>query len=365
MTRPKNFPIFSIVTVCLALLGAVRPASAADTNTASNTPVAADPGAQADEAAVISNNSTLRSTLEIQEQIHNLQVADEKARRQAAVDEAQRMELLNQRLGERLDTIETDLVNQHVDGLKGIQHSDDMVLIAAGAFACFGFLVLLLSAFLQWQMINRIKALAAAIPSANGLAGSGEMGALGAGEAALLGGGSVARPTAEFLGAIERLERRIHDMENNVHPPHTLMEGAAGNGGSLELVSTSDEPATVSPDIAEKAKTIALLLSKGQTQLKLDQAEAALASFDEVLAIDPGHTDAMLKRGAALERLQRLNEAIACYDHAIATDNSMTMAYLHKGGVFNRMERYSEALECYEQALKSQEKGPAAEVLAG
>ena len=346
----------------MAVICAARLALADTTNVPTNASAVTDGSAKSAEAAVISNQSTLRSTLEIQEQLHNLQVADEKARRQSEADYAQSQQLLDERLG----AIETALASQHIDGLKEIQHSNDMVLIASGIFACFGFLVLILSALLQWQMVNRIKALAATLPTARGLGGGGEHGALGAGDAAhLLSGGSVARPTAEFLGAIQRLEKRINEMETSVHPQPALGEGASANGGSLELAGPSEngkEP--VSPEFREKAKTISVLVNKGQTQLKLDQPEAALASFDEVLALDPSHTDAMLKRGAALERLQRLNEAIECYDRAIAADSSMTMAYLHKGGVFNRMERYSEALECYEQALRSQEKGPTAEVMA-
>jgi tetratricopeptide (TPR) repeat protein len=363
MTRRKKLPLYAGLLVFVTLLAAARPSSADDTNIATNTPAAVTDGsAQAAEAAVISNQSTLRSTLEIQEEIHNLQAADEKARHQAAADAAQNVESLNQ----RLDQIETALASQRVDGLNEIQHSNDMVLIAAGAFACFGFLVLMLSALLQWQMVNRVKALAAALPGANGMPAGEAHGVLGAGEAALLGGG-VARPTAEFLGAIERLEKRIHDMEGTVHTPHALPEGAAhAANGQLVLSGMSENgSAAVSAEAADRAKTISLLLGRGQSQLRLDQAEAALASFDEALAIDPAHTDALLKRGAALERLQRWNEAIECYDRAIAADSTMTMAYLHKGGVFNRMERYNEALECYEQALKSQEKGPPAEVMAG
>jgi tetratricopeptide (TPR) repeat protein len=361
MTRQKNTHFPLRLTACLAVICAARLALADTTNALTNASAVADGSAKSAEAAVISNQSTLRSTLEIQEQLHNLQVADEKARRQSEADYASSQQLLDERLG----AIETQLASQHIDGLKEIQHSNDMVLIASGIFACFGFLVLILSALLQWQMVNRIKALAAVLPAGRGL-GGGQHGALDAGDAAqLLSGGSVARPTAEFLGAIQRLEKRINEMETSVHPQPALGEGGSANGGSLELAGPSEngkEP--VSPESREKAKTISVLINKGQTQLKLDQSEAALASFDEALALDPSHTDAMLKRGAALERLQRLNEAIECYDRAIAADSTMTMAYLHKGGVFNRMERYSEALECYEQALRSQEKGRAAEVMA-
>ncbi len=90
--------------------------------------------------------------------------------------------------------------------------------------------------------------------------------------------------------------------------------------------------------------------------LNMDNAEGALACFDEILALDANHTEALVKKGSALERLRKLNEAIECYDKAIAADASMTIAWLYKGGLFNRMERFSEALECYEQALRTQEK---------
>ena len=103
------------------------------------------------------------------------------------------------------------------------------------------------------------------------------------------------------------------------------------------------------------AARITMLLGKGQSLLNLDQAEEALACFDQVLTLDPNHPEALVKKGAALERLRKLDEAIACYDQAIAADSSMTVAYLYKGGLFNRMERFGEALECYEKALHTQE----------
>ena len=48
---------------------------------------------------------------------------------------------------------------------------------------------------------------------------------------------------------------------------------------------------------------IALLLGKGQSLLHLDQTEEAIACFNEVLALDPQHTEALVKKGAALEKM--------------------------------------------------------------
>jgi tetratricopeptide (TPR) repeat protein len=89
--------------------------------------------------------------------------------------------------------------------------------------------------------------------------------------------------------------------------------------------------------------------------LAKEEAELALQRFDSILARQPAHAEALLRKGSALERLQRNEEAIACYDRAIAADGTLTMAYLYKGGLFNRMERFTEAMDCYEKALKIQE----------
>ena len=85
------------------------------------------------------------------------------------------------------------------------------------------------------------------------------------------------------------------------------------------------------------------------------QAAEALGCFEQALALEPNHAEALVRKGVALERLQKPDEAIACYDQAIAADASLTVAYLYKGGLFNRLERFNEALACYEQALRTQE----------
>ena len=93
-----------------------------------------------------------------------------------------------------------------------------------------------------------------------------------------------------------------------------------------------------------------------QALLTSNRPDKALVCFEEALKLDPGNTDALVKKGAALEHLKRFEEAIECYDRAIAANRGMTVAYLHKGAVCNQLERFSEALECYEQALRTQQK---------
>ncbi len=152
----------------------------------------------------------------------------------------------------------------------------------------------------------------------------------------------------KFMTAVERLEKRIHDIEHissdtNEHSlPHT----------NNEALAESDEA-----DILEKkaqarlTEQVTLILNKGQTLLNLDRLDEALECFDEAISLDSERADAFVKRGTALEKLQHVDEAISAYDQAIALDESLATAYLNKAGILNRLERYNEALECYEQAL--------------
>ncbi|MDB6021885.1 MAG: hypothetical protein JWQ04_1742, partial [Pedosphaera sp.] len=323
-------------------------ASGADTNTVS------DAEGKVAEATIIGSQESLRSYLQIQEQLHNTLLAIEKNRQEAEAAAARNAEMLERRLG----VMEKSLAERRLNDLKNIEHSDRMVLMAAGGFAAMGFVVLLLAAFMQWTAVNRLAAVAARLPA------SQPAPALGMGEADLMPSKMLEQSTARFMGVIEQLERRILAMEAGAKSAPQLTETSSADGDSqISLGLPGADDASVSTAGQDKAGAINLLLGKGQTLLKLDQPAAALDCFDEVLTLDPSHADALVKKGAALERLQRLDEAIECYDRAIARDNSMTMAYLYKGGVFNRLERYSEALECYEQALKSQQRGHAANVI--
>jgi tetratricopeptide (TPR) repeat protein len=299
---------------------------------------------QSEANASAASQDSLRNYLQIQEQLHNTQVAIEQYRQAAEAAVASNSQALDARLG----AMERTLASQQVEELKGRERSERMLLLASGTFAGVGFLVLLIAAFLQLTAVNRLAATAASFAAHPAHA-------LGMGDAQLLPSRALQQSTASFLGIIERLEQRIHEMEATTGASKTLPENTFAGAGS------KTEAGPLAP--ADKAGEVNLLANKVHTLLKLDKPEAALACLDELLALDPGNADALVKKGAALERLQRFDEAIQYYDCAIAQDNSMTMAYLYKGGVYNRLERYSEALACYEQALKTRSEGHAANVI--
>jgi tetratricopeptide (TPR) repeat protein len=211
------------------------------------------------------------------------------------------------------------------------------MLLLAGIVAGAVFLAVLLAAYLQTRALRRFAEIAQALPMNQALQLAGVP------AAPLLGNGT-AEANARLTVTIERLEKRIRELEGGQSTKPALTAGnAAGAAGTSAATGN-----------------IEALLAKGQSLLNAGQAAAAVACFDTALALDPQHTEVLVKKGAALEKLAKLDDAIACYDRAIAADGGLTIAYLYKGGVFNRLERYHEALACYEQALKTQERAPAA-----
>lgn len=302
-------------------------------------------------SAISETNSQdlVRAYLQLQEELHATQLELEQNRTEARETARQNADAL----ASRLQNIEQALGSQRARELEAIQSTNRVMVIVAGGFASLGFIALLLMAYFQWRTVHGLAEISAALPGMRALGPGGPLAALGPGEAQVMGESQAEKSNLRLLGAMEQLEKRIYELEHTASPPaHGSNNGPGAPSGS----NGGPESAVTEPESAGEATRISLLLAKGQSMLNLDNPQAALACFDEVLNLAPEHTEALVKKGAALERLQKLDDAIQCYDRAIAADDSMTIAYLHKGGLFNRMERFKEALECYEKALQTQEK---------
>jgi tetratricopeptide (TPR) repeat protein len=211
--------------------------------------------------------------------------------------------------------------------------------------------------------MNRLAEVVAALSTSPALRHAPEPAALPPGDTAVTSTHEPQLSNARLLAVIDRLEKRVLELEDAARRPTILTKSPELNGNKQGVVAVAfPNPAAheLPGTVAEKSDPVALLLGKGQALLNLDQPEKALACFEEILKLEPRHAEALVKKGTALERLKRVEEAIECYDHAIAANRSLTVAYLCKGGACNQLERFDEALACYEQALRSQEKaGPA------
>ncbi len=312
----------------LAIILLAFPAFAAEKIVeASPSTAALKPAAPAVQVEPAATPDILRSYLQVQEQLHATQLAIER-NRQDAEDIAARNTLA---LADRLGAIEKNLGEQR----DREANTNRWMLIGAGLLVAFGIVAMLATSYMQLRAMNRFAEATHGAPF-NQLAS--------ARDPRLLGQGAATEANARLLGTIDRLEKRVRELE-----------GGKSSSPVLEVVNGNGHAKS-----SESGGQIDALLSKGQSLLNLGQAEAAASIFDEALALDGNHTEALIKKGAALEKLAKFDEAVACYDRAIAADHTVTIAYLYKGGVFNRQERYNEALACYEQALKTQEKAHAA-----
>lgn len=303
-------------------------------------------------------NNAFRSYLQLQEQLHDTQLSIVRAQRE--------MELATLRsaaiLSNRLQAIEQSVELQRAHELSIVR---DMMYIA-GAFVVIGVLALLFTSYFHWRAVSRLGEIAAALPASRGLGAMPAVATLGLGESQMV----TEQTNHRLLGAIERLEKRIVELEahdgarrlTNGTPPATPAEDQPEKSEATDrLPDMALQPAsTTTATGSVRSDQATLLMDQGQSLLSQDLPEQAVACFDEALALDPARAELLVKKGDALEKLRRTQEALECYDRALEIDDSMTIAYLHKGGLLNRVERFDEAMHCYEQALRTQDKDRAA-----
>ncbi len=292
----------------------------------------------------------LHAYLQLQEQFQATQLTIEQNRQEAKEAAARNAEALSKGLqsvqqafsAERAQELE---VMQSSN--QAMQRSNKVVLDVVATFAAMVFLTLLILIYFQRRTSGSLAAIAAALPAALGFGPGSAVSALGPDDSHLVPSGAVEQSNLRLFGAIEQLKKRIQGLGQGARFKLKSSAGTSSSGGN------GGSPA---PSNGDSGARNTALMSEARSLLDADNTEAAIACFDKVLALEPDHREALVKKGAALERLHKLNEAIECYDRAIAVDSTMTIAYLHKGGLCNRLERFKEALECYEKALRTHDE---------
>ena len=164
-------------------------------------------------SADTNNQETVRSYLQLQEQIHATQLAIEQARRDADDATAESAKAL----AARLQTIEQALSTQRAQELQSMQSSNKVMLVVAGSFAGLGLAAMLFMAYFQWRTINRLAEISALLPGSHTLGDARPIAAIGPGEPHLISGGSPEQSNARLLGTIDRLEQRIRQLEETTH----------------------------------------------------------------------------------------------------------------------------------------------------
>jgi tetratricopeptide (TPR) repeat protein len=295
------------------------------------------------------SNEALRAYLQLQEQIHDTQLTIERNRLQAQIAAAQDSIVLSN----RLHAIEENIAIQRSNDLDEAQRMSHMLMGVLAIFATVGFAAIMLMVYFQSRAVTRLAEISTTLAARREW--TLPTGALQLAEPDAMANGSVEKSNARLAGLVQHLEKRIAELEQTAALPLKQSETP---------VVAEEAPATLEPEPGpapqDNAEQFGKLLERGQTLLTADRPEEAIGCFDEILAAEPNHAEALVKKGTALEKLRQPQEALECYDRAIAADNTLTIAYLHKGGLCSRLEKYNEAMECYERALHTQEKKQAA-----
>jgi tetratricopeptide (TPR) repeat protein len=79
--------------------------------------------------------------------------------------------------------------------------------------------------------------------------------------------------------------------------------------------------------------------------------DAALSSYEGVLAVAPGHAGALYNRASVLLQLDRPAEAIAAFDRLLAQAPDDPVALFHRGNACMALRRYDDALASFDRAL--------------
>jgi tetratricopeptide (TPR) repeat protein len=287
---------------------------------------------------------SLRASLLLQEQLHNIQQQIDRNRREGDVVAAKHAEIL----ASRLEELEKSMIRQQSGQLDALQTSNRALLLIGGTFGAIA-VVMLAMGYFQWRTIQRLTALPA-LSASSVSAGSSPM----LKDPAQLAGSLAEASNLRLLGTLDRLERRLLHLEHST-------QASLGNGTTETTSATTGAnglrraggKALAAPQ-SEQAIQMEQLMDKGQALVDQGEYTEALTCFEEALTLGPKNAELLVKKGTTLERLQKPDDAIECYNQAIAADETFTIAYLHKGGLFNRLERFGEALECYKMALKTQ-----------
>ncbi|NER95456.1 MAG: tetratricopeptide repeat protein [Symploca sp. SIO1B1] len=84
----------------------------------------------------------------------------------------------------------------------------------------------------------------------------------------------------------------------------------------------------------------------------LQRYEEALASYEQVIQIYSQDASAWYYRGLSLGYLQRYEEAIASSDEAIALESNIESFWYYRGDAFYNLQQYEEAIVSYDRAIQ-------------
>lgn len=112
----------------------------------------------------------------------------------------------------------------------------------------------------------------------------------------------------------------------------------------------------VSPLFSSERMIQRLWYSRGKVLARQGYHEAALASFDAALRIQPRHHKCWVFRGVVLTHLQQYKAALVSFDRALEIAPDSRECWIFRGAVLTYLNCHHEARTSYSKALMMQKQ---------
>ena len=146
--------------------------------------------------------------LQIQEQLHDTQLAIEHNRQQAEAAAKRNAD----DMAARIEALQQIIAAQRGSEVETMQKMQQFMLILAGAFGAIGLLVVLFMAYLQWRTVARLVELSSLRPPEFG-PGNGRI------SPSLVTSASVEQSNARLFNMVDQLEKRILELKQATRAP--------------------------------------------------------------------------------------------------------------------------------------------------
>jgi len=124
--------------------------------------------------------------------------------------------------------------------------------------------------------------------------------------------------------------------------------GCRSETNSLSQSSASEQVQSLSPEEEEQVDT---LVAKGNQKLADGEYQAAIAEFNQALAIDETNAEAFGYRGVARSRLEDYQGALGDYNQALALDSEAYEFYYNRGITQTHLKDYESAIEDFSETI--------------
>ena len=114
---------------------------------------------------------------------------------------------------------------------------------------------------------------------------------------------------------------------------------------ALRKLAGAWQPGNTLPDNAHHA------IATGEAHYASKRLDAALASYEHAIALEPAHAEAHNKRAGVLRDQGKLEDALASCEHAITLKPAYAQAHNTRGNILWDMQRTDDALASYDRAL--------------